>query len=101
MVGNGVWNVTMHDGHLRGKVASLAVNVICRAGSGAWCSALQAPSHIPSKEGFLASNWPELQMLASDWGIVLKHSTAAVDSVIHMPTIQGHHYQYYHQTPDN
>ena len=101
MVGNGVWNVTMHDGHLRGKVASLAVNVICRAGSGAWCSALQAPSHIPSKVGFLVSNWPELQMLASDWMIVLKHSTAAVDSVIHMPTIQGHHYQHYHQTPDN
>lgn len=31
--------------------------------------------------------------------MMLSRSTAAVGSVIHMSTIQGHHYQHYHQTP--
>ena len=101
MVGNGVLECDNARWASQRKSSEKAVNVICRAGSGAWCSALQSPSNIPSKEGFLASHWPELQILASDWMILYTCSTAAVDSVIHMPAIQGHHYQHYHQTPDN
>ena len=101
MVGNRVLECDNARWASQRKSSEKAVNVICRAGSGAWCSALQSPSNIPSKEGFLASHWPELQILASDWMILYTCSTAAVDSVIHMPAIQGHHYQHYHQTPDN
>ena len=61
--GNGPWNVVI--GLSRGKVASLAVNVILQA----WecCSVLQALSHIPSKEDSCSSDWSDPAILASDW----------------------------------
>ena len=44
---------------------------------------------------------PRLWLVDQSCDVMLSRSTAALGSVIHMPTIQGHHYQHYHQTPDN
>ena len=44
---------------------------------------------------------PRLWLVDQSCDVMLSRSTAAFGSVIHMPTIQGHHYQHYHQTPDN
>ena len=106
----GCRNVTLHIGPSsgdarwvsRGKVASLAVNVICRPGSGGRCCRICRTTFHPRRASSPLIGWPEglpcLWLVDQCCGVMLSCSTAAVGSVIHMPTIQGHHY---HQTPDN